>query len=406
MTSGFVVIGAGLAGLTVAEALRADGYGGPITLIGDEPHAPYHRPPLSKAYLVGEAQEAQLVMRASALIAKKNITLKTGAGVMAIDRAAKCVVLADGSLFAYDGLALCTGSRLRSLPLAGATCRGVLGLRTLADSNAISAALDGAQDVVIIGGGFIGLEVAAAASKKGKSVTVLEAADRLMSRVVAPLVSQFFFDLHRAHGVAVVLGATVSEIISKNGCVSAVRTGDGAQLPADVVIVGVGVLPNSEIAQAAGIDCQGGIVVDACSRTSDGLIVAAGDCTVRRMPDGGMRRLESVHNAVEQGKSAAAALLGQERPFVATPWFWSEQYSVMLQMVGLNAGFDDVVTRGDPRDGKFSAFYYRAGRLLAVDSINQAADHLAGRKLLDHGLSPTPQQAADPQYVLTSLLKG
>jgi 3-phenylpropionate/trans-cinnamate dioxygenase ferredoxin reductase subunit len=402
--SGMVIVGAGLAGLTVAETLRTEGYEGPITLLGDEPCGPYHRPPLSKGYLLGDTQEAQLVMRAPELMAKKNITLKVGAGVTAIDRAAKQLTLADGSKLAYDCLALCTGSRLRPLPLAGADLNGVFGLRSLADSKAIAAALETAQSVVVIGGGFIGLEVAAAARKKGKAVTVLEAADRLMARVVAPLISQFYFDLHAGNGVEVVLGAMVSELVGRDGHIAAVKTRDGREFAADLLIVGIGILPNAELAQAAGIECDGGIVVDACSRSCDAAIVAAGDCTARRTEDGGLRRLESVRNAVEQGKSAAFALLGREREFNAAPWFWSDQYEVKLQMVGLTAGFDQVVTRGDPATRKFSAFYFKAGKLIAIDSLNQPAEHMSGRKLFEKGVFPTPQQAADTGFALNALL--
>ena len=402
--SGMVIVGAGLAGLTVAETLRTEGYEGPITLLGDEPCGPYHRPPLSKGYLLGDTQEAQLVMRAPELMAKKNITLKVGAGVTAIDRAAKQLTLADGSKLAYDCLALCTGSRLRPLPLAGADLNGVFGLRSLADSKAIAAALETAQSVVVIGGGFIGLEVAAAARKKGKAGTVLEAADRLMARVVAPLISQFYFDLHAGNGVEVVLGAMVSELVGRDGHIAAVKPRDGREFAADLLIVGIGILPNAELAQAAGIECDGGIVVDACSRSCDAAIVAAGDCTARRTEDGGLRRLESVRNAVEQGKSAAFALLGREREFNAAPWFWSDQYEVKLQMVGLTAGFDQVVTRGDPATRKFSAFYFKAGKLIAIDSLNQPAEHMSGRKLFEKGVFPTPQQAADTGFALNALL--
>jgi|APLak6261690433_1056193.scaffolds.fasta_scaffold02479_3 3-phenylpropionate/trans-cinnamate dioxygenase ferredoxin reductase subunit len=405
---GMIIIGAGLAGLTVAETLRAEGYDGSITLIGDEPHPPYQRPPLSKGFLLGETREAQLMMRPAEVMAKKNIDLRVGAGATAIDRGAKRIALADGSTLAYDGLALCTGSRLRPLPLAGADWQGVYGLRSLDDAKAVAAALEAAQNVVIIGGGFIGLEVAAVARKKGKKVTVLEAADRLMARVVAPLISQFYLDLHTRHGAEVVLGAAVSQLVSEpaghDGRIAAVRTGDGREFPADLVLVGIGVIANAEAAQAAGLEVNGGIVVDACGRTSDPAIVAAGDCTVRRLEDGSLRRLESVQNALEQGKSAAAALLGRERPFNAAPWFWSDQYDVKLQMLGLTAGFDHVVTRGDATSQKFSAYYYRTGRLIAIDSLNQPADHMNGRKLFAQGISPTPGQAADTGFDIASLL--
>lgn len=402
--NGMLIIGAGLAGLTVAETLRAEAYEGPITLVGSETLAPYQRPPLSKTFLLGDSSEAQLMMRPPEMLLKKHITVKVGAGVTAINRPKKQVTLDDGTTLAYDGLALCTGSRLRLLPLAGANWQGVFGLRSLDDSKGIKTALETARNVVIIGGGFIGLEVAAVARKKGKQVTVLEATDRLMARVVPPFISQFYLDLHTDNGVEVVLGAMVSELVGSDGRITAIKTQDGREFPADLVLVGIGVIPNAEIAQAAGLEVEGGIVVDACGRTSDNTIVAAGDCTARRMDDGSLRHLESVQNALEQGKSAATALLGRERPFNAAPWFWSDQYDVKLQMAGLNAGFDQAVTRGDPTTKKFSMYYFKDGKLIAVDSLNQPGEHMNGRKLFDKGLSPTPEQVADSAFDLNSLL--
>lgn len=404
MAAPIVIVGAGQAGLQVAESLRSEGWAGDIVMLGSEAHAPYHRPPLSKAYLLGEFAEAQLAIRAPEALARKGIDLRTGAAAAAIDRGNRRLDLADGSRLEYSGLCLATGSRPRPLPVPGAGLRNVMPLRTLDDTRAVAALLPSVRRVVVVGGGFIGLEFAAVARKRGKEAVVLEAADRLMARAVAPLLSDFYAGLHAAHGVRIELGAQVAEIVGSAGQAAAVRTADGREFAADLVLVGIGILPNSELAEAAGLACERGIVVDACARTSDAAIVAAGDCTARRLPDGTLLRLESVQNAVEQGKSAAAALLGKERPFAASPWFWSDQYDVKLQMAGLWGGHDGVVLRGAPAERKFSAFYYRGERLIAVDSINRPEDHLPARKLLDRGLSPTPAQAADAEFGLGALL--
>ncbi len=403
-----VIVGAGQAGVQTAEALRAGGYAGAITMVGDEPHGPYHRPPLSKAWLAGEIGAAQLVMRAPELLAKKLITLRTGVKVLSIDRAAKLVTLDDGSHLAYTGLVLATGSTPRALPLPGADAPNVLALRTRDEASAIAAALqrciDAALPVIVIGGGFIGLEVAATARKKGLTVTVLEAAPRLLGRVLPPLLSDWYAELHRGHGVDVQLGVQIASIEQQDGLASAVVLSDGGRLPAGLIVVGIGVVANDGLARTAGLECDRGTIVDACSRTSDLAVVAAGDNTARRLADGNLLRLESVQNATEQAKSAAAWLLGQERPFTAVPWFWSDQYDKKLQMAGLSAGADHHVLRGDPASGSFSVYHLAAGRLIAVDSVNASKDHLQARKLIEAGVAPSESQIADLAFDLGGLL--
>jgi len=406
MDAPIVVIGAGQSGLQVAESLRSEGYQGRLLMIGDEACPPYHRPPLSKAYLAGEASEEQLTIRKPEVLARKGIELLSGVRVEAIDRQQRRLALADGREIAYTGLALATGSRARPLPVPGAELDGVFALRTLEDTRRIADALTTARQVVVIGGGFIGLEFAAVATKAGKNVILLEAAERLMARVVAPALSDFHADLHRAHGVAIELGAQVSALVAgaEGRQVAEVHTADGRIFAADLVLAGIGILPNTALAEAAGLDCEHGIVVDDCSRSSDPLVVASGDCTARRLPDGSLLRLESVQNAVEQGKSAAAALTGKSRPFAAAPWFWSDQYDVKLQMVGLSAGHDQLVLRGEPARRRFSAFYFRAGRLIAIDSVNDPAVHMLGRRLLDKGNTLQPEQAGTASFELASVL--
>jgi 3-phenylpropionate/trans-cinnamate dioxygenase ferredoxin reductase subunit len=328
--------------------------------------------------------------------------------VSAIDTASHTVTFSDGSILAYEGLALATGSTPRKLTVPGADADGVLALRTRDDASAIVCHLHICAEkdlpVVVIGGGFIGLEVAATARKRGLAVTVLEAAPRLLGRVLVPLLSDWYAQLHTGHGVDLVFNAQVSAIDSIDGHVAAVTTADGRRFPAGLVIVGIGVTANDSLARAAGIMCDRGIVVDACARTSVPGVVAAGDCTARRLPDGTLLRLESVQNATEQGRSAAAALLGLERPFVATPWFWSDQYDKKLQMAGLSSSADKWAVRGTLAAGTFSVFHFRANRLIAVDSVNASKDHLLARKLLDAGVSPTLAQAGDTTFDLDGLL--
>lgn len=392
-----VIVGAGQAGLQIAESLKAEGWTGAIRLVGDEAHPPYHRPPLSKAWLLGEASEAQVGIRGAEVLERKGIDLVTGRHVVAIDPVARTVAFDDGSTLAWAGLALATGARPRALPVAGADLDGVLSLRSLDDATALAGRLVAGAHVVVIGAGFIGLEVAAAATKRGCVVTVVEAQTRIMARAVPPAISAFHTALHAGHGVAIRLGTGVTAILGEGGRVRAVAT-DAGELAADVVVVGIGVVARDDLARAAGIACDRGIVVDACSRTSLPGIVAAGDCTVRRLDDGTSVRLESVQNAVEQAKSAAAALMGKDRPFTATPWFWSDQYDVKLQMAGLSAGATATVTRGDPAEGRFALWHFRDDRLVAVDTVDLAQEHMAARRILDRGVVLDAARVAAPDF--------
>lgn len=405
MSAPVIIVGAGQGGLQVAESLRSHGYQGEILLCGEEPWPPYQRPPLSKGLLLGEMTREQLTIRKPEVLDKKQINLRLNCRVIGVDPASRSITLEGGEILGYSDLVLATGARPRDLPLAGADRKGVFSLRTLNDTLAIQASLGSAENVVVVGGGFIGLEMAAVARKLNKTVTVVEFADRLMARVVSPPISEWYQQLHEQHGCNVMLNTALSELhLDESGQVTAVSLSNGERLVADMVVLGIGVLPNTELAEQAGIACSQGIITDQCGRTSEAHIYAIGDCAAQQREGQGLLRLESVQNAVEMAKAAAAAICDQNKPFVAAPWFWSDQYDVKLQMVGLASGYDEAVLRGQLDDGKFSWFYFKNGRLLAVDSINQPLDHMIGRKLLSGENSLLPGQAANPDYELKSAL--
>ena len=407
MTAGVVIVGGGQAGLQVAASLRADGHAGPILLIGAESELPYQRPPLSKGLLLGTMQRDRLLFRQRPFYDAQAIELRLGEAVTAIHRVDRALATASGQRIPYDVLVLATGTRVRPLPLPGTELDGVMYLRTLEHAEELARRIERARKVVVIGGGFIGLEVAAAVRVLGKPVTVLEAADRLMGRVVAPVISDFYAQLHRARGVELVLDARIAALRGDAGRVRGVLMADGTHHNADLVVIGIGVLPNVELAQTAGLACANGIEVDEHGRTDDPWIFAAGECTSH--PNrfaGGRARLESVQNAVDQAKAVAAAIRGRPVPYDAVPWFWSDQYEVKLQMVGISTGHDLQAMRGDPATGRFSVFYFRQGSLRAIDSINRPGDHMTGRRLLAAGAALSPSEAADEAFDLKSRLAG
>lgn len=400
-----VVIGAGHAAGQLVDALRTGGSRASIVLVGEEPFPPYQRPPLSKKYLAGEMARERLLFRPESFYTRHGVEREQGRRVVALDRDDAAVELDDGRSLPFDRLALCTGARVRRLALPGADLAGVHYLRSIAEADGLRQDWQQRSRVCIVGGGFIGLEVAAVARTLGKQVTLLEQQDRLMPRAVPRQVSDFYLALHRERGVDVRLGTTVRELLGKDGRVSAVACQDGSAIPADLVVVGIGVLPNSELAQQAGLACDNGVLVDEFACTADRRIVAAGDCTNHPNALLGRRlRLESVHNAVEQARTAAASLLGSPRAYRQHPWFWSDQFEFKLQMVGLSEGHDLAVSRGNARAGKFAVYYFQGQRLLAVDAVNSPADHMLARKLLAAGISPSAGQVSDPDFDLRSLL--
>ncbi len=397
-----VIVGAGQAGAALAARLRVLGHAGEIVMLGDEPAPPYQRPPLSKAYLLGEMSEDRLWLRAPEFWADQQVALRLGQPVTAIDPAGQTVTVA-GEALAYDALALTTGSTPRRLPASiGGDLGGVFTVRTLADVDAMRAAFQPGHRVVIVGGGYIGLEAAAVASKLGLHVTVLEMAPRILQRVAAPETSDHVRALHQAHGVTVLESTGLDRLLGASH-VTGARLTDGRELPADFVIVGVGITPNTGLAGVAGLTLDNGIATDAMGRTSDPAIWAAGDCA--SFPHhGGRLRLESVGNSIDMAEAVAANILGADQPYAAKPWFWSDQFDLKLQIAGLNTGFDRVVTRhGEARAVSF--WYYRGDTLLAVDAMNDARAYMVGKRLIEGGKSPAPE-AITGTADLKTLLKG
>lgn len=404
VADGIVIVGAGQGGFQAAASLREAGYQGRVTLVGEEPGLPYQRPPLSKAYMKGDAGIEQIELRPAAFYADHRIELVHGRAV-AIDRFERRLALENGRVLGYDHLILATGARNRPLPVPGRELAGVYYLRTREDADALKADLAKARNVVVIGAGFIGLEFAAVARALGHEVTVIEAAMRPLGRAVSPEMSAFFVEAHEAMGTRLLLGAGVVGLEGEGGHVTGVKTTDGTVHPADFVLVGIGVVPNVELATDAGLDVANGIVVDAHLATRDPAISALGDAVA--YPSrfaGGMVRLESVQNAVDQARCLAGRLTGKPAPFEAVPWFWSDQADLKLQMVGLTGPTDLAVLRGDPASRRFSVFRFCDGVLTAIESVNRPADHMLGRRLLAGTPTLTEAQAADEGFELKSLL--
>ncbi len=404
-----LIAGGGQAGAQAALSLRQGGYAGSIAIVGEEPDAPYERPPLSKDYLAGERDAGRLLLRPLDFWAARNVELRLGKSVVAVDASAHTVTTTAGDTSSYSHLIWATGGHARKLPLPGGDLGGVHAIRTRADVDALHRELAQVEHVVIIGGGYIGLEAAAVLRKLGKAVTVLEAQDRVLARVAGVAVSRFYEAEHRAHGVDVRLGIGIEALIGHDGKVSAVRTTSG-DIAAELVIVGIGIVPAVEALKAAGARVSNGVEVDELCRTSLPDVFAVGDCAHHAnvfAEAGGAIRLESVQNAIDQAKTVAGVILGTPQPYRAVPWFWSNQYDLKLQTVGLSAGHDSIVVRGEPASRSWSLIYLRHGQVIALDCINAARDFVQGKALVEAGLTglrPDTVLLADASLPLKSLL--
>ncbi|MEX1668943.1 NAD(P)/FAD-dependent oxidoreductase [Zhongshania guokunii] len=396
MSEHCIVIGASHAAAQLVSSLRQEGWEGKISIVGDEPYLPYHRPPLSKAFFVGEKTEEDLLIRAADFYTKNKVDLLLGSRVSRIDRDAKKIILEDDAEIPYTKLVLTTGARVRKIPFVGSELAGVFYMRDLNDVKQTHKFTGPGKSAVIIGGGYIGLETAASLRKIGMNVTVIEAMSRVLQRVTAPEVSAFYTRIHTEEGVDIRTEAGVDAITGEQH-VEGVRLADGSTIPADLVIIGVGVLPNVELAEAADLTIDNGIVVDEFATTNDSDIFAAGDCSNHYNPIYKRQlRLESVQNATDQAKIAAKAICGKPEVYRALPWFWSDQYDLKLQIAGLSQGFDQVVIRGDSEQGRsFAAFYFSEGNLIAVDAINRPKEFMMSKRALTAGQSADPLKLAD-----------
>lgn len=409
--AGVIIVGSGHAGFETAAALRRAGFDERIVLVGEEPTLPYQRPPLSKAFLAGKASHESLWFRPREFYERHRIELLRGERAVAVDRTARTVALASGSTAMYDHLVLATGARPRLLPVLGANLEGVLLLRTLEDAEALVDRLRTGGQAVMVGGGFIGLEFAAVASSLGVDVAVVEALPRLMARTVTQDVASFYAREHERWGVQILLESAVTRMVSDDGHhVRAVETRDGRRLPADVVVIAVGIEPEVRLAQECGLPVRNGVIVDESLRTADPRIFAVGDCaSFPSALTGTHVRLESVQNAADHGSCVAAELTGRPSPYRAVPWFWSDQRDLKLQIAGLATGHDQVVVRGDPAERSFSVFWFKSRILLGSESVNRPGDHAAVRRLLGAQGRPadplTPEQVADPKFDLKAMAR-
>ena len=400
-----LIVGAGHGGAALAIALRQRGFAGTLALVGDEPDPPYERPPLSKEYLAGERTFERILIRPEAFWTEREVVLRLGTPVVTVDPAAHTVTTATGAVFGYGTLVWATGGSPRRLTCDGHGAAGVHGIRNRADVDRLASELATTTRVVVVGGGYIGLEAAAVLTRLGKHVTVLEAQDRVLARVAGEPLSRFYEAEHAAHGVAIRLGVAVDCILLADGRASGVRLADGEVLPCELVIVGIGIVPAVAPLLAAGAVGGNGVSVDALCRTSLPDVFTIGDCAAHAngFAGGAVIRLESVQNAADQATVVARALTGAAEPYRATPWFWSNQYDLKLQTVGLSGGHDTLVVRGTPALRSFSVIYLKQGRVIALDCVNATRDYVQGRKLVEAGTSATPAVLADPGVPLKDL---